>query len=212
MLRRSWSHLWKKDDVSYAFGSSEHHDKSVNADADPSRWRHSVFESREEIFVEFLGFTSALVLESFALEVGVIEFRVTGRDFLAVDDEFVDVDNAGVGGIELSERDEFFRAMRHKEGVHGFFFYQFFEDMLGEFEILVAVGDIDFMFRAPFAALLGGEFVPVWRDSANQIRVRSPPPRAREVDRFNDVAFCIVMFDEQGPADFFRDMADHFLD
>ena len=77
MLGRSWSHLREENHVPDAFGSGEHHDKSIDADTDASGWRHAVFEGGKEILIEFLGFAPALVLESLALEVGIIELGVT---------------------------------------------------------------------------------------------------------------------------------------
>ncbi len=76
MLGCSWTHLRKENHVTDAFGSSEHHHEPIDTNADATRRRHAVFESGEEILVELLSFSPALMFESLALEVGIVEFRV----------------------------------------------------------------------------------------------------------------------------------------
>ena len=67
------THVGEEDDIADALHAGEHHDEAVDADADASGRRHSIFEGGEEIVVELLGFAAALVLEAFALDVGVVQ-------------------------------------------------------------------------------------------------------------------------------------------
>ena len=46
--------LREEDDVADAFGSGEHHDEAVDADADAACGGHAVFEGGDEFFVDFL--------------------------------------------------------------------------------------------------------------------------------------------------------------
>jgi len=54
-----------------------------------------VLQGSEEVFVDVLLFLAGLMLEALALDDGVVQFRVAGRDFLAVDDEFIHVHGRG---------------------------------------------------------------------------------------------------------------------
>ena len=49
----------EKNDVTNGGGSCEHHDQTVNADADPPCGGHTVFESFDEVVVDFLFFFTA---------------------------------------------------------------------------------------------------------------------------------------------------------
>ena len=84
--------------------------------------------------------------------------------------------------------------------------------MLGDLEIGLAVGDLDAVFLAPGAALFGREVIPLRLDAAEEVFVAGAAPGAGEIDRAGDSALGILVLDAQAAADFFGEMADHFLD
>ena len=142
--------LREEDDVANRWRSGEEHDEAVDTNADASGGRHAVFEGLDEVFVDFLGFASGLLLKTATLNVGVVELGIAGRDFLSVDDEFVNVDHFGVLRILLGQRDELGINVGHEAGIEGVFFDEFFENLLGYFVVFEVVVDLEFEFRLGF--------------------------------------------------------------
>src|SRR5436190_16988585 len=94
-----------------------------------------MFEREEEIFIELLRFLARLFEETLTLHAWVIQLGITGRNFLAVDDQFVNVHERVILRILFRERYQLFWAMGHEKWVKGLLFDQFFEHMLGDFEV-----------------------------------------------------------------------------
>ena len=204
--------LGEEDDVADGIGACEHHDEAVDADADAASWGHAVFEGEEEFFVDLLGFFAGLVFEALALDDGVIEFGVAWGDFDAVDDEFVDVDDGGVVGVLAGEGDEFCRDVGDEAGVEGFFFDEFFEDLLGDLVVFHGWGDFDAEFCAAGAALVRGVIEPLGVDGAEEVAVGGAVPGTGEVDGAGDVAVGVFVLDEEGADEFFCEVADEVFD
>ena len=94
-----------------------------------------MFESFDEVVIDSLFFFSAsLMFETLALDVGIVELAVSGRNFLTVDDKFVDLDGFATGS-DFGERNEFARNTSDEAGVEGVFFDFFFKDLLNDFVV-----------------------------------------------------------------------------
>ena len=89
------SHLREKDDIADGFCSAEQHDQAVDAHAHASCGGHAVFEGSQEVFIDAVDFPFGVAAANFlgvktcALFGRVIEFRVSWREFLPVDFEFL---------------------------------------------------------------------------------------------------------------------------
>ena len=94
-----------------------------------------MLEGEKEIFVELLRFLACLFEQALPLHERIVQLGVAGRDFLTVDDQLEDIDDRIVLQVLLRQRDQFLWAMGHEERIEGFLLDQFFEDVLGDFEI-----------------------------------------------------------------------------
>jgi hypothetical protein len=74
--------LREEHDVADAFGTGEHHDEAVDADADAAGGWHAVFEGGDELFVDLLRLFAGLMFQALALDDGVVQFGVSRADFL----------------------------------------------------------------------------------------------------------------------------------
>ena len=105
--------------------------QAVDADADAAGGGHAVFEGFDEIVVDLLLLLAAgLVFEALALDVGIVELGVAGGDFLAVDDEFVNLHGLAAGA-DFGERDEFAGDAGDEAGIEGVFLDQSFRRPAG---------------------------------------------------------------------------------
>ena len=81
--------LGKENDVPNCRGPREKHDQSIYTDTDSSCRGHPMLQCFDKILVDFLCLTTTLLLETGALRVGVIKFRVSRRNLLPVNNELV---------------------------------------------------------------------------------------------------------------------------
>ncbi len=146
------------------------------------------------------------------MEVGVVEFGVSGGDFLAVDDEFVNFDGFAAGG-DFGEGDEFTGHVGDEEGVEGVFFDFLFENLVDDFVVFHFRGDLDAELFAFFAALLRGDVEKIVAGGLfDEVVVVGAFPGAGEVDGAGGIAVFVFVVDEEGAAEFLGEVAGEFLD
>ena len=204
--------LREEDYVADGGGAREHHDEAVDADADAACGWHAVFEGFDEVVVDFLFFAAGLVLQALALHIGIIEFAVTRRNFLAVDDELIDLHGFAAGG-DFGERHELRGDAGDEAGIEIFLFNEFFENLLHDFVVFHVGGNFDTFFVAALAALLGADVEKVLTGRFfDQIVIARAFPGASQVDGAQNIAFFVFVVDVQAAAEFFGEGAGQFFD
>jgi hypothetical protein len=76
-----WFRLRDQDYVAHAFPAEEHHEQTVNAEADAAGGRHVVFERDEKILVQLLLFAADLMSQRDALRDGIVLLGVAQSKF-----------------------------------------------------------------------------------------------------------------------------------
>ena len=193
--------------------SREQHHQTIHTDSYPSGGRHAVLQCIEEVRVGLLLLPASLMGQSLALEIGVVKLRVSGRNFLPVDDQLVDIHGRGVGVIETGKRNKLLRDMGDEARIDGLLLHKLFKDMLGHLELLGALRDIELERRAartlPF--LVQGK--PSGDSLLDQVAVRGPLPGAGEIDRAGDIPLGIAVMNLViGIAQHGGEMTDELLD
>ncbi len=204
--------LREEDYVADGGGAREHHDQAVDADADAACGRHAVFEGFDEIVVDFLLFAAGLVLEALTLHIGIIEFAVAWGNFLAVDDELIDLHGFAAGG-DFGERHELGGDAGDEAGIEIFLFDEFFKNLLHDLVVFHVGGNFHTFFLAALAALLGRDVEKVLASSFfDQIVIARAFPGASQIDGAQNIAFFVFVVDVQAAAKFFGEGAGQFLD
>ena len=165
-----------------------------------------MLESFDKILIDFLSLPPALLLETGSLRVRVVEFRISRGDFLAVNDEFVDIDGARVHLIELGEWDQLGVHMSDVTGVEGVLLDQFLKDLLSDLVIFEFLSNFEVEVRfGTSSSLVGADLKPVFASRfTNKFAIWTTFPRAREVDGSYHFTLFIFMFDLQSAKELFR--------
>ena len=153
------------------------------------------------------------MLESLALQVGVIELRVAGGDLLPVDDELVDIDGRGIGIVEARQGNKLLGDVGDEAGIDRLLLHKLLEDMLGHLELLGAVGDVELQLGAAPDLPLLVEGEPSGNSLLDEIMVGGALPGAGEIDGAGDVPLRVAVMNLMvGIAEHHGEMADHLLD
>ena len=127
----------------------QHHDQSVDADADAAGGRHAVFQGTQKVLVNEHGFIVAafaelqLVFEPLALVVGIVELAVRIRHFGAVDHQLEPLRVSGVVAVDLGQRRHFHRVVHDEGGLHVMVFTLLAEQFIDELALAHAVIGFD---------------------------------------------------------------------
>jgi hypothetical protein len=203
---------WEKHHIANGRRTGEHHAKPVETDADAASGRHTVFEGFDEVVVHFLRFLARLGLEAGALDIGIVELGVAGRDFLAVDDELVNFHGFATWA-DFGEWDKLTGDAGDEARIEGLFLDELLEGLLDDFVIGHVLGNLDALFLAASAAASSIDFKEVRPGSlSDETMVTRSLPRPSKVDSASHIPLVILMLDLESAAEFLGKMAGKLLD
>ena len=136
--------------------------RRIYANTDATCRRHSVFQCGEEVFIEILLLFSRLRLQTFALNNWVIQFAVTGRNFLSANDQFENINRGRISRCLSRQWHKFRRQMCDKKRIAGFGFHEFFKNLIGDFEVFHRGGNFDAQFSATLTTFFHSDRKPVF--------------------------------------------------
>ena len=101
-----------------------------------------MFEGDQEIFVELLLLATGLVLEGLALGDGVVLLGVARGDLLAINAAFENFHSRRIFGGDFGQGNQLLGQVGDEGGLDEGGLDQLLEDRCGDFEVLVAYGDV----------------------------------------------------------------------
>ncbi len=126
---------------------------------------------------------------------------------MSADDQFEDIDDAGVLGVLFGQGNEFLGQVGDEEWIALLGLNELFVDLVGDFKVGEVFPDLDAEFGGALAAAFGGEGEPVGPGGAgDEVIVAGAFPGAGEVDLVGFAA------DDEAAGDVLRDGGDEFFD
>src|SRR6476620_440239 len=107
----------KQDNVANRFRAGQQHRQTIDSKAKATRGRHSMFQGAKEFFVQILCLLPRLLEQPASLDQRIIQLRIAGGNFLAIEEQLVNIDERIILQILLRQRDQLLRTMSHEERI-----------------------------------------------------------------------------------------------